>query len=108
MQAFSALVSFVGCTNFNLLRSLKIGCASEIPKFIWYFVRLSLSLHELRKVEFMKLHLSGHWLSKWAPMEAAKQYPLGCDVIDDKQSVSQKSLLFLLLSVIPLQSLLSL
>ena len=23
MQAFSALVSFVGCTNFNLLRSLQ-------------------------------------------------------------------------------------
>ena len=56
----------------------------------------------------MKLHLFGHWLSKWAPMEATKHYPLGCDVIDDKQSVSQNSLLFLLLSVIPLQSLLSL
>ena len=75
---------------------------------IWYFVRLSLSLHELRKVEFMKLHLLEHWLSKWAPMEATKQYPLGCDVIDDKQSVSQYSLLFLLLSVIPLQASLSL
>ena len=56
----------------------------------------------------MKLHLSGHWLSKWAPMEATKQYPLGCNAIDDKQSVSMNSLLFLLLSVIPLQSLLSL
>ena len=56
----------------------------------------------------MKSHVLGHWLSKWAPMEATKQYPLWCDAIDDKQSVSQDSLLFLLLSVIPLQSLLSL
>ena len=65
-------------------------------------------MHELRKVEFMKLHLSGHWLSKWAPMEATKQYPQWCDAIDGKQSVSQYSLLFLLLSVIPLQAPLSL
>ena len=56
----------------------------------------------------MKLHLSGHWLSKWAPMEATKEYPQWCDVIDDKQSVSLKSLLFILVSTIPLQSLLSL
>ena len=56
----------------------------------------------------MKLHLSGHWLSKWAPMEATKQYPQWCDAIDGKQSVSQYSLLFLLLSVIPLQAPLSL
>ena len=56
----------------------------------------------------MKLHLFEHRLSKWAPAEATKQYPQWCDAIDDKQSVSQVSLLFLLLSVIPLQSLLSL
>ena len=56
----------------------------------------------------MKMHLSGHWLSKWTPTEATKQYPLWCDAIDDKQSVSFNSLLFLLLSVIPLQALLSL
>ena len=56
----------------------------------------------------MKLHLLEHWLSKWAPMEATKLYPLGGGGINDKQLVSMKSLLFLLLSVIPLQSLLSL
>lgn len=56
----------------------------------------------------MKLHLFEHWLSKGAPTEATKQYPLGCDAIDDRQSVSLKSLLFLLLSVIPLQASLSL
>ncbi len=73
-----------------------------------FSARLVVSLHELRKVEFMKSHILGHWLSKWAPTEAMKQYPQWCDAIDDKQSVSQNSLLFLLLSVIPLQSLLSL
>ena len=52
-------------------------------------------------------HLLGHWLSKWAPMEATKHYPQWCDAIDDK-SVSLISLLFLLLCVIPLQALLSL
>ena len=56
----------------------------------------------------MRLHLSNHWLAKWAPMEATKQYPQWCDVIDDKQSVSQNSLLFLMCSVIPLQAPLSL
>ena len=56
----------------------------------------------------MMSHLLGHWLSKWAPMEATKQYPQWCDAIDDKQSVSFNSLLFLLLSVIPLQAPLSL
>ena len=55
----------------------------------------------------MKLYLTEHWLSKWAPMEATKQYPLCCDAID-KQSVTLNSLLFLLLSVIPLQASLSL
>ena len=56
----------------------------------------------------MKLHLFEHWLSKWAPTEATKRYPLGCDAIDDKQSVTLSSLLFLFLSVIPLQASLSL
>ena len=56
----------------------------------------------------MKSHILGHWLSKWAPMEATKQYPQWCDAIDDKQSVTLNSLLFLLLSVIPLQASLSL
>ena len=52
----------------------------------------------------MKSRILGHWLSKWAPMEATKQYPQWCDAIDDKQSVTLNSLLFLLLSVIPLQA----
>lgn len=56
----------------------------------------------------MKLHLFEHWLSKWAPAEATKRYPLGCDAIDDKQSVTLSSLLFFLLSVVPLQASLSL
>ena len=56
----------------------------------------------------MKLHLFEHWLSKWAPAEATKQYPQWCDAIDERQSVTLSSLLFLLLSVIPLQALLSL
>ncbi|MBO5831829.1 MAG: hypothetical protein J6Q95_00840 [Alistipes sp.] len=56
----------------------------------------------------MKMHLFEHWLSKGTPTEATKKYPLGCDAIDDRQSVSLKSLLFLLSSVIPLQALLSL
>lgn len=56
----------------------------------------------------MKSHTLGHWLPNGAPMEATKQYPLWCDVIDDRQSVSLKSLLFLLLSVIPLQASLAL
>ncbi len=56
----------------------------------------------------MKSHILGHWLSKWALIEAMKQYPQWCNATDDNQSVSQTSLLFLLLSVIPLQSLLSL
>ena len=70
--------------------------------------KILLTLHELRKVEFMKLHLSGHWLSKWAPTEATKQYPQWCDAIDDKQSAAQNSLPFSLLSVIPLHASLSL
>ena len=53
-------------------------------------------------------HLSGYWLSKWAPAEATKLYPQWCDAIDDKQSVTLSSLLFLLLSVVPLQASLSL
>ena len=56
----------------------------------------------------MKSHTLGHWLSKWAPMEATKRYPQRCDAIDKRQSVTLSSLLFLLLSVIPLQALLSL
>ena len=56
----------------------------------------------------MKLHLFEHWLSKWAPTEATKQYPLAGDAIDDKQSVTLSSLLFLLLSVVPFQAPLSL
>ena len=65
-------------------------------------------MHELRKVEFMKLHLFEHWMSKWAPAEATKRYPQWCDAIDDKQSVTLSSLLFLLLSVVPLLASLSL
>ena len=56
----------------------------------------------------MKSHTLGHWLSRWAPMEAMKQYLQWCDVIDKRQSVTLSSLLFLLLSVVPLQALLSL
>ena len=70
--------------------------------------KLFLTLHELRKVEFMKSHQFGHWLAEGTPTETTKQYPLGCDAIDDKQSVTLSSLLFLLLSVVPLQALLSL
>ena len=56
----------------------------------------------------MRSRALGHWLSKGAPTEATKRCPLGCDAIDDKQSVTLSSLLFLLLSVVPLQALLSL
>lgn len=31
-------------TNFNLLRSLKVGCISEILKYFWNFIRLALPL----------------------------------------------------------------
>ena len=75
---------------------------------IWYFVRLSLSLQEIKESRVMKSHILGYWLSKWAPMEATKQYPQWCDAIDDKQSVTLDSLVFLLLSVIPLHASLSL
>ena len=56
----------------------------------------------------MKSHQFGHWLAKGTPSEATKQYPQWCDAIDDNQSAAQNSLLFSLLSVIPLQALLSL
>ena len=56
----------------------------------------------------MKLYLFEHWMSKWAPAEATKQYPLAGDAIDERQSVTLSSLLFLLLSVVPFQASLSL
>ena len=65
-------------------------------------------MHELRKVEFMKMHQFGFCLPKRTPMETTKRYPQWCDAIDDKQSVTLSSLLFLLLSVVPLQASLSL
>ena len=52
----------------------------------------------------MKLHLFEHWLSKWAPAEATKRYPLGCDAIDDKQSVTLSSLLFFIFECCPFAS----
>ena len=52
----------------------------------------------------MKSHVFEDWLSKGTPTEATKRYPQWCDVIDDRQSVSHKSFLSLLLSVIPLQA----
>lgn len=49
----------------------------------------------------MKSHILGHWLSKWAPVEAMKQYPQWCNAIDDNQSVSQTSLLFFIVECYP-------
>ena len=52
----------------------------------------------------MMSYLLGHGLSKWAPMEATKQYPQWCDAIDDKQSVTLNSLLFFVVECYPFAS----
>ena len=52
----------------------------------------------------MKSHVFEDWLSKGTLTEATKRYPQWCDVIDDRQSVSHKSLLFFIIECYPFAS----